>query len=81
MVPTFSNGDIILVSSFPYLFRKAKIGDIILLKRERLMIKRITKNEGEKFFVEGDNKNESTDSRKFGWIERKDVLGKIVWVF
>lgn len=33
-----------------------------------------------KIFVVGDNETQSTDSRSFGWIERKNIIGKVVYV-
>ena len=45
----------------------------------RFFIKRITKIDGEKYFVSGDNEKDSMDSRRFGWIEKKDILGKVIY--
>ncbi len=78
MEPTFYEGDTVLVSRLSYLFKKPKIGDTVLLKRERYIIKRITQVNCDQFFVEGDNKEESKDSRNFGWVLRKEIVGKVV---
>lgn len=79
MMPGLKQNQIVIVSSIPYLFRKPKIGDIVVLKREeRYIIKRIVKIAGNKIFVEGDNKKASTDSRNFGWIERREIVGKVI---
>lgn len=49
----------------------------------RFLIKRITKIDpsvdGEKYIVSGDNKKDSLDSRIFGWISKKDILGKVIY--
>lgn len=83
MEPTISQGQTVLVSAVPYLFSKPKIGDIVAFKKnEKVFIKRINKidpsADGEKYFVSGDNKNDSFDSRRFGWITKENILGKVV---
>ena len=81
MIPTLQQGDSILVNRMSYLFRSPNIDDIIALydpRDRKILIKRIIKIEKGKYFVEGDNKNSSTDSRVFGMIGRVDIIGKIV---
>ena len=82
MEPTLNENEIALVSRISYWFGKPKVGDIIVLRRETYIIKRIKKInlsvDGERFFVEGDNKSSSTDSRNFGWISKKEILGKVI---
>lgn len=81
MEPAILQGQTVLVSSIPYLFSKPKSGDIVAFKREeKIFIKRIARIEGQKYFITGDNKNDSMDSRKFGWISRKAIIGKIIKV-
>lgn len=79
MEPYLLDGDFVVVSILPFLIVKPKAGDIVVIKRERCIIKRISKIKGEKIFVEGDNKKESTDSRSFGWIDRKNIIGKVIF--
>jgi len=83
MEPFIKNGQTVLASSIPYFFSKPKIGDIVAFKKtEKVFIKRITKidpsADGEKYFVGGDNKKDSMDSRRFGWILKKDIIGKVI---
>ena len=77
MLPTLKNGDDILVKSETNL----RIGDVVVANhpfRTTLIIKRITEiSTGGKLFLRGDNPDESTDSRTFGEIDKKDILGKV----
>ena len=79
MLPTYHPGDTVLVC--PWL-KKSKIGDVIGMfdpKTDRILIKRVTRKEGDLFFVEGDNSNESTDSRTFGMIGKDRILGRVIY--
>ncbi len=81
MYPLFSSGQDVLVNKLSYIFRKPKIGDVIVLrhkKDKRYIIKRIVKIHKDQYFVEGENKKESTDSRQFGWISKDNIVGKVI---
>ena len=80
MLPILKNGQQVIVEKFSYLFFNPKINDIVILKNPDNIniIKRITKKEGNSYFVEGDNAKESADSRKFGFIQKKEILGKVI---
>jgi signal peptidase I len=79
MLPTLKPGQEILVSSLPYLFIKPRVGDVIAFKDgDIFIVKRITEITGEKLHVMGDNKN---DSRDYSWIERKRVIGKVIYIY
>lgn len=81
MEPTFKPGEALLVSSIPYLFTQPKVGDVVVIKDPRdarLLLKRIKKIEKGKFFVSGDNHRASTDSKTFGAIPDKSILGKVL---
>lgn len=82
MYPTYQDGDILLINRLAYLFSKPRVGDVIAAKDPRdkkILIKRIEKVNANKYFVVGDNKRHSTDSREFGMIERKDIIGKVMY--
>lgn len=79
MTPAFNVGNMVLVNRFSYFFNRPKIGDVVVLKREKFMIKRIAKIKEKKFFIIGDNKEESIDSRSFGWIDRSEIVGKVIF--
>ncbi len=83
MTPAFRVGDRILVNRLSYLLNKPRIRDVVVLKREKFIIKRIAKikpsADGDIFFVTGDNRRESTDSRHFGWVRKKDIVGRVMF--
>ncbi len=75
MEPTLKQGRVIVATSlFGY-----KRGDVVVARvEERDIIKRITEiNEG-KFTLVGDNPVHSRDSRKFGEIGDKGILGRVI---
>ncbi|MBI2592721.1 MAG: nickel-type superoxide dismutase maturation protease [Candidatus Colwellbacteria bacterium] len=81
MEPVFREGGKLLVSNLIYKFRGPKADEVVVLKDPRdgrLILKRIKEVRGDEYFVSGDNEGESTDSRSFGWITKKDVLGKVL---
>ena len=82
MSPTLKPGDTVLASPLPYLFIRPKVNDLIICldpRDTRILVKRIIKIESNKFFVSGDNPKESTDSRTFGPIGRRDIMGKVIY--
>lgn len=81
MTPTLSPSDIVLVNRLSYWFSSPRKNDIVALHDPRdgkILIKRIKKIENKHYFVQGDNKNSSTDSRVFGMIKQRDILGKVI---
>ena len=79
MEPTLIEGQTVLVSNIPYLFSKPKIDEIITFKKKKIFVKRIFKINGKKYFVKGDNEKDSFDSRKLGWINKKEIVGKVIF--
>lgn len=79
MYPSFSENDNVLVSSIPFLFKKPKANDIVLFKKsDKFLLKRITRIKDSKYFLTGDNKSDSLDSRKFGFVTREQIKGKVI---
>lgn len=77
MTPTLKRGDNVLVLCW---FFKIEKGDLVAIKKEaRDMVKRVKAIKGDEAFVLGDNEKVSLDSRSFGWINKKDILGKVIW--
>lgn len=77
MSPALKDGDLVLINPHAAL----EIGDIVLarhpFKQSVKIIKRIAEIlDGERYILLGDNPDESSDSRAFGAIAAKDILGK-----
>lgn len=78
MEPTLVEGDYLSCNTSRKAIRNIKVGDIIVFKRpDRFVIKRVTKLFEKAYFVIGDNKAHSTDSRVYGAISQKDVIGVV----
>ncbi len=79
MSPKFRENDNVLVSSLPFLFSSPKKGDVVVFEKfNRLYIKRIKKLKEEMYFLVGDNKKDSQDSRRFGSVSRQQIRGKVI---
>lgn len=79
MTPTYSEGDNVIVSSLPLLFAKPKKRDVVVFEKfNRFYIKRIDKMEKGKYFLVGDNKSDSFDSRRFGSVKRDQIKAKVI---
>lgn len=80
MFPTLIDGQIIFVNRLSYFIHRPQKSDIIALHDPRdgkIVIKRITKINRTQYFVMGDNTGASTDSRVFGWVEKKAIIGRV----
>lgn len=79
MTPSLNESEEVITIS--YFFTKPKIGDIVVFRDivpPFVFCKRITKIFNDKIWVEGDNKKISIDSRKFGYIEKSNIIGKVI---
>ena len=84
MEPALKAGDYVLVNKLTYIFSNPRKGDVVVLKhpkeKERFLIKRISLvTNSDEYFVIGDNKNFSQDSRHFGPVKKELITGK-VWI-
>ena len=81
MYPTYKDGEHLF--SLPTSFNKIKEGDVLIFRTpydpKRVVIKRVIMKSTvtkELFFL-GDNFSESYDSRNYGFVPYKYVLGKV----
>ena len=83
MLPTLTNGQDVLSFNCAYLVKKPKIGDIVVVKiGNREIIKRVSKflDREKMIIIEGDNREESSDSRDFGPVGMENVVGKVTYI-
>jgi type IV secretory pathway protease TraF len=77
MAPRLESGKIILARRW---LKHLKPGDVVIARyKGREIIKRVERTEPSRIFLIGDNLNASTDSRHFGWLNKRDVVAKVVW--
>jgi nickel-type superoxide dismutase maturation protease len=79
MEPGLVSGDFLFVTSA---CGKPKVGDIVVLKhpsKSIYIVKRVSAINGCEVFVIGDNKDQSEDSRDFGSIDVRSIMGKVVF--
>ena len=82
LLPAYRDGDFVLASKIPYLFSAVQGGDVVVFRHQvyGTMIKvidSIIPDTGE-IRVVGIH-DHSVDSREFGSIRRRDILGKVIW--
>lgn len=88
MSPTLHDGDFVLIDKNPKAY---SMGDICVLippdDDNKIVIKRITKIMGldihngksiTNFWFLGDNRNNSYDSRGYGWVNVENIEGRVI---
>ena len=76
MEPYLKQGDEVLALGF----LPIKVNNVVVFKHDsKILIKRIGKISDGKYFLVGDNKGDSLDSRKFGEIKKSDIMGRVVF--
>lgn len=81
MTPAFSSGDWLVVF-WGGTYRR---GQVVLVERENqpgvFLLKRVIGPIEGKIWVEGDNKEESTDSRQWGAISQEEIVATVLFRF
>lgn len=80
MEPSIREGSYAIVIVWRGKFRK---GDVVLLRSPEsgsVLIKRVWSVKGNSIFAVGDNRVASIDSRRFGHVDVKRVIGKVILV-
>jgi len=83
MLPYILPGTITLASALPYICYMPKEGDIVIAlepSMQKKIIKRIGRITGGSYYLNGDNKNASTDSKDFGLVSRDAILAKVIYI-
>jgi nickel-type superoxide dismutase maturation protease len=79
MEPLYPEGKVVWVFRWYFIFNLLREGQVIIFHfQNKNYLKRIKKVERNLIWVEGDNQEDSFDSRKFGPIKRHNVLGKVL---
>ena len=84
MAPGIGESDYVLVNKLSYLLGKPRNGDVVVARHPgtgRLIVKRVAKIESNRYLLRGDNEKASSDSRGFGAVTRKMLIGKVWKVF
>jgi signal peptidase I len=80
--PRFEQGDFVIVSKIPFLFMRAKPGDVVAFHQPGYgtllkLVESVDISRGQ-INVTG-TQPESVDSRVFGPVSTKAVVGKVIW--
>ena len=75
MLPTLSPGTIVLGLKW----LRPRVGSVVVAKRDGLeLIKRVAKIGPEGLYLLGDNAQQSTDSRVYGWFSPRSIKSVII---
>lgn len=81
MLPLLKSGDTVLAKRT----KTFSAGDIVVcrhpIQSDLTLIKKVTAIQGDRLAVEGLNPSESSDSRHFGSIDKKNIIGHINSLF
>ena len=78
MSPQFNDNQWVIVDTTSSQYR---IGDIVAFippVADYILVKRVTNQYGDDYYVRGDNSIESIDSRHFGAITKENIIGDVV---
>lgn len=74
MMPALMPGDVVVGMK-----RRARVGDVVVAHvGNRDVIKRVSRQEGDVYYLLGDNSHESSDSRHYGNVSGSAIIGTIM---
>lgn len=76
MLPLLRPGQLVVVAP-KWRYREEDV--VVVAHNDLEKIKRIRSVQYGKYDVRGDNSAASTDSRHFGLLERRSIIGKVIW--
>ena len=83
MEPSINDGDWLIIRKFSHKMQINEDDIIVFYKQNEIFIKRVATISSEKginrYFVMGDNQDDSIDSRNFGTINNEEIIGKPVF--
>lgn len=65
MLPTYKTGDLLV----GWKWFRPSVGQAVIARTDMMLVKRIIRIEAGKVWLEGDNKLQSRDSRRFGYVD------------
>jgi nickel-type superoxide dismutase maturation protease len=80
MEPEIREGDHVLVNRLSYVLSRPREGDVVVVRHPeegRYLVKRIVRVDEEGFFILGDNRDYSVDSRQFGPVPKELIIGRV----
>ena len=83
MEPGLRERDLVVVETLSYLIRRPRAGEVVVARHpstDVLIVKRIAEVQGQRYVLRGDNDRESSDSRVFGAVTRKMLVGRVLTV-
>lgn len=76
MAPAYSHGTIVFAMR---LFKQPKVGDVVIVRHHRVeVMKRVDQLDDDQMYLLGDNPQESTDSRHFGWLPTSALVAVVI---
>lgn len=81
MQPTILDGSVVVVLTLGFFLKKLTVGDIVLFRRNKtIFVKRIISiDDGGRYYLKGDNPQDSLDSRDFGLVTKSEIIGKVLF--
>jgi phage repressor protein C with HTH and peptisase S24 domain len=75
MAPAYPHGKIV----FARRRKVARVGDVVIVQHHKMeLIKRVGQISNEGVYVVGDNPDNSTDSRHYGWLPLSSIIGVVI---